>query len=65
VTKYDTSEPERDYLKYYLYEFYVATSLYHAMLNSNASETSSRMNAMESASKNAGEMLDKLTLQYN
>jgi F-type H+-transporting ATPase subunit gamma len=27
-----------------------------------ASETSSRMNAMENASKNAGEMLEKLTL---
>ena len=35
------------------------------MLNNFASETSSRMNAMENASKNAGEMLNKLTLEYN
>jgi F-type H+-transporting ATPase subunit gamma len=52
-------------LKHYLYEFYVSSSLYHALLNNFASETSSRMNAMENASKNAGEMLDKLTLQFN
>ncbi|CAK88442.1 unnamed protein product (macronuclear) [Paramecium tetraurelia] len=48
-----------------MYEYYVATAFYHAMLNNFASETSSRMNAMENASKNAGEMLDKLTLEYN
>lgn len=35
------------------------------MLNNIASEQSSRMNAMENASKNAGEILDKLTLNYN
>jgi len=36
-----------------------------AFLNNAASEQSARMNAMENASKNAGEILDKLTLQYN
>ena len=35
------------------------------MLNNAACEQSARMNAMESASKNAGEILDNLTLQYN
>jgi F-type H+-transporting ATPase subunit gamma len=35
------------------------------MLHNIASEQSSRMNAMENASKNAGEILDKLTLEYN
>ena len=35
------------------------------MLESATSEQSSRMNAMENASKNAGEMIDSLTLQYN
>ena len=38
---------------------------YHAFLNNIASEQSSRMNAMENASKNAGEILDSLTLEYN
>ena len=39
--------------------------LFHAMLHNAACEQSARMNAMESASKNAGEILDALTLQYN
>lgn len=57
IIRYETSEPDKDYLKHYLYEFYLATAVYHAFLNNFASETSSRMNAMENASKNAGEML--------
>lgn len=47
------------------YDFYLSTMFYHAFLNNTASETSSRMNAMENASKNAGEILEKLTLDYN
>jgi ATP synthase F1 gamma subunit len=35
------------------------------MLENATSEQSSRMQAMENASKNAGEMIGKLTLQYN
>ena len=35
------------------------------MLESIASEHGARMTAMDSASKNASEMIDKLTLQYN
>lgn len=65
VMRHDTTEPEKDWAKIYFYEFYVASKLYNAMLNGLASEQSARMNAMESASKNAGEMLDKLTLSYN
>gem|GEM_PF-6597988 len=34
-------------------------------LNNIASEQSARMNAMENASKNAGEILNSLTLEYN
>ena len=40
-------------------------NLWVAFLNNAASEQSARMNAMENASKNAGEIVDKLTLQYN
>jgi len=47
------------------YDFYIATSFYNALLNNIASEQSSRMNAMENASKNAGEILTNLTLEYN
>lgn len=39
--------------------------IYHAVLEGNASEHSSRMIAMRNASENAGELLDALTLQYN
>lgn len=47
------------------YDFYISSIFYHAILNNVASEQSSRMNAMENASKNAGEILTKLTLDYN
>lgn len=63
VTKHDpdnmTQHPDL------FYDFYLSTMFYHAFLNNTASETSSRMNAMENASKNAGEILEKLTLDYN
>ena len=35
------------------------------MMENATSEQSSRMSAMENATKNAGEMIDKFTLQYN
>ena len=47
------------------YDFYLSATFYNALLNNIASEQSSRMNAMENASKNAGEILDSLTLEYN
>jgi F-type H+-transporting ATPase subunit gamma len=65
VVKHDVAEPDKDFAVNHFYDFYVATLLYNAMLNNMASETSSRMNAMENASKNAGEIVDKLTLEYN
>lgn len=39
--------------------------IYRALLESQASEHGARMSAMENATKNAGEMIQKLTLQYN
>lgn len=48
-----------------LYDLYVASNLWVALLNNAASEQSARMNAMENASKNAGEILEALTLKYN
>ena len=36
-----------------------------ALLDSQAAEHAARMMAMDSASKNAGEMIDRLTLTYN
>merc|ERR1711976_741317 len=46
-------------------EFALASLLYFTMKESAASEQSARMTAMDAASKNAGEMIDKLTLTYN
>lgn len=43
----------------------VISQIYSALLESVASELASRMTAMESATKNASEMIDALTLQYN
>lgn len=48
-----------------LAEFQLAATLYNAMLENNCSEHASRMSAMENSSKSAGEILGKLTLQYN
>lgn len=42
-----------------------AQVLYNGMLENNCSEQASRMAAMESSTKNAKEMLGKLTLSYN
>ncbi len=44
---------------------YVEISIYHAMLESAAAELAARMTAMEAATQNAGELIDKLTLHMN
>jgi len=44
---------------------YVEISLYRALLESTASEHGARMTAMRSASDNAGELIDDLTLEMN
>jgi F-type H+-transporting ATPase subunit gamma len=44
---------------------YVETEVYHALLESVASEHGARMSAMDSASKNAGELIELLTLEMN
>ena len=62
---YDMEFPDKNTCNPALYELYVTSNLWVAFLNNAASEQSARMNAMENASKNAGEILDKLTLQYN
>lgn len=48
-----------------MYEFMLASEAFHSFMDAAASEQSSRMTAMENASKNANELIDKLTLQYN
>jgi len=46
-------------------EFQLASIIYFAMKENACSEQSARMTAMDNASKNAGEMIDKLQITYN
>jgi len=48
-----------------LQEYLLTSEIYHSLMDGAAAEQSSRMTAMENASRNAGEMIDSLTLQYN
>jgi F-type H+-transporting ATPase subunit gamma len=58
-------EPSRDALLAELLPRHIAMQVWRALLESAASEHGARMSAMESATKNAEEMIAALTLQYN
>ena len=58
-------EPSRKELLEELVPKHLAIQVWRALLDSAASEHGARMTAMESATKNAEEMIAKLTLQYN
>jgi len=58
-------EPSREALLKDLVPRHLATQVWRALLESAASEHGARMSAMESATKNAEEMISMLTLQYN
>jgi F-type H+-transporting ATPase subunit gamma len=58
-------EPSKETLLSRLAPLYVQIQLYRASLESIAAEFAARMTAMENATKNAGEMIAKLTLSYN
>jgi F-type H+-transporting ATPase subunit gamma len=58
-------EPEPEEILARLLPVYLETELYRALLESAASEHGARMTAMRNASKNAGELIDDLTLRMN
>jgi F-type H+-transporting ATPase subunit gamma len=58
-------EPDPEEILARLVPDYVEISIYRALLESTASEHGARMSAMRSASDNAGEMIDNLTLEAN
>jgi F-type H+-transporting ATPase subunit gamma len=58
-------EPDKRALLDRLVPMYVEISILRALLESTASELGARMTAMDSATKNAKEMIDSLTLAYN
>ena len=43
----------------------VAIQIFTALLENGASEQGARMSAMDNATRNAGEMIDRLTIEYN
>ena len=61
---YDYEPDEAEILKALLPR-YVAVQVFRALLENVASEMGAKMSAMDSATRNAGDMIDKLTLQYN
>ena len=58
-------EPDEDEILRNLLPKNISTQIFKAMLENSASEQGSRMSAMDNATRNAGEMVDKLTIEYN
>jgi F-type H+-transporting ATPase subunit gamma len=58
-------EPEEEEILTELLPRYVATQVFRALLENNASFYGAQMSAMDNATRNAGEMIRKQTLQYN
>ena len=58
-------EPEEEEILARLLPRNLAVQIYRALLESSASEQAARMTAMDNATRNAGDMIDKLSLLYN
>ena len=58
-------EPDEDEILTNLLPKNISTQIFKAMLENSASEQGARMSAMDNATRNAGEMVDKLTIKYN
>jgi F-type H+-transporting ATPase subunit gamma len=58
-------EPDETTILADLLPRWVATAIFSALLENGASEQGARMSAMDNATRNAGEMIDKLTTEYN
>ncbi|MEO1309501.1 MAG: F0F1 ATP synthase subunit gamma [Pseudomonadota bacterium] len=58
-------EPDEEEILKALLPRYVGVQIFRALLENAASEQGARMSAMDNATRNAGDMIDKLELQYN
>ena len=58
-------EPDKNELLDYLVPRNFLTQIYRSILESSASEHAARMTSMDNATRNAGDMIDRLTLTYN
>jgi len=65
LAAYEIDEEESTTLMADLFEFELASRLFNCVLENSTSENASRMTAMDSASSNAGDMINKLNIQYN
>ena len=58
-------EPDEETVLGYLLERNLATQIFRGLLENAASEQGARMSAMDNATRNAGDMIDRLTVAYN
>ena len=58
-------EPEEEIILNELLPRNLSTQIYSALLDSSAGELAARMTAMDNATRNAGDLIDRLTLEYN
>ncbi len=58
-------EPDEDEILADLLPQNLAVQIFRGLLENGASEQGARMSAMDSATRNAGDMIDRLTIQYN
>jgi len=62
---YETDETDEASLMSNVYEHFIASLIFSSIVENNTAELSARISAMESASKNAGDVLKKLKAGYN
>jgi len=65
IDNYYEFEPEENEILDDLLPRNISTQIFKAFLENSASEQGSRMTAMDNATRNAGELVDKLTITYN
>jgi len=65
MTEYEFEPDTKNEVLVDLYEYMLTSQMFYCFMDGAAAEQSSRMTAMENASKNAGELIDSLTLKYN
>ena len=58
-------EPSEDEILGYLLKRNISTQIFRGLLENSASEQGARMTAMDNATRNAGDMINKLTIKYN
>ena len=62
---YFESEPDNELLLEKLMPLVFRETIFDIMINSQASEQGARMTSMDNATRNAGDMISRLTLRYN